>query len=296
MEYICSYCNQNFGNHKTEYRKHIKNCILKPNSYNCSFCGKIFKNKGSMIMHEIYNCDNNPNKKEQKHVCGFKIHQEKFGSFSKKGGWDCYCGLNFRTRRELEKHKKECNALKSSKAHILYVDYVCQFCNKNFFNKPINSKTLHEKKCLCNPNRIPNKNVGRKRTESEKKKLSETMKKKIENGTFIVPYKRNHSSKISYPERYFMEVLKEFPVKYNYQVGLYQLDFAIPEKMAYVEIDGEQHYVDKRIVEHDKKRTENLNSLGWKRLKRVRWSEFQKLSQDDKKIFCENLINCFSII
>ena len=37
-----------------------------------------------------------------------------------------------------------------------------------------------------------------------------------------------------------MEVFKELPVKYNYQVGLYQLDFAIPEKKIYVEIDGEQ--------------------------------------------------------
>ena len=80
------------------------------------------------------------------------------------------------------------------------------------------------------------------------------MKRKIAEGSFIVPYKRNHSSKISYPEKYFMEVFKELPVRYNYQVSRYQLDFAIPEKKVYVEIDGEQHYVDKRIVEHDKKK------------------------------------------
>jgi very-short-patch-repair endonuclease len=132
---------------------------------------------------------------------------------------------------------------------------------------------------------------GKHLTEEIKQKMSKTMKEKIINGEFTPGYKNNHSSKMSYPEKYFMEVLKDLPVKYNYQVGLYQLDFAIPEKMVYVEIDGEQHYCDKRIVEHDKERTENLNSLGWKCLKRVRWSEFQKLSQDDKRVFCEDLIN-----
>ena len=121
--------------------------------------------------------------------------------------------------------------------------------------------------------------------------MSETMKRKIAEGTFIVPYKRNHSSKVSYPEKYFMEVFKELPIKYNYQVGLYQLDFVIPEKMVYVEIDGEQHYVDKRIVEHDKERTEKLNALGWNCLRRVRWGEFQKLSQNEKINYCNELVN-----
>ena len=208
------------------------------------------------------------------------------------------------------------------------IKFICKFCGSE--KKNGNSLRNHERLCKENPNRqftylevheneikhsnqyikakengveIVSKLKGREgafkgkcHSEETKKKISETMKEKIKSGTFIAPYKRNHSSKISYPEKYFMEVLKDLPVKYNYQVGLYQLDFAIPEKMVYVEIDGEQHYVDKRIVEHDKERTENLNSLGWKCLKRVRWSEFQKLSQDDKKVFCEDLINHFSVV
>lgn len=205
------------------------------------------------------------------------------------------------------------------------IKFICRYCKSE--RKNGNSLRNHERLCKENPDRqftylelnedtikhsnqfikakengieIVSKLRGRESTfkgkhhsEESKKKLSETMKRKISEGTIMVPYKRNHSSKISYPEKYFMEVLKGLPVKYNYQVGLYQLDFAIPEKMVYVEIDGEQHYVDKRIVEHDKERTEKLNLLGWKCLKRVRWSEFQKLSQDDKKVFCEGLINSF---
>ena len=132
---------------------------------------------------------------------------------------------------------------------------------------------------------------GKHLSDEVKRKMSETMKRKIAEGSFIVPYKRNHSNKVSYPEKYFMEVFKELPMKYNYQVGLYQLDFAIPEKKVYVEIDGEQHYVDKRIVEHDKERTKKLNALGWNCLRRIRWSEFQKLSQDEKINYCNELVN-----
>lgn len=33
------------------------------------------------------------------------------------------------------------------------------------------------------------------------------------------------------------------------------------------------------------------NSLGWKCLRRVRWSEYQKLSQSEKEVYCKELIN-----
>lgn len=201
---------------------------------------------------------------------------------------------------------------------------ICSYCSKECKN--LNSLRSHERLCKENPNRqtsnlgcltkkghngsnqftkakklgmVVESKIkgrespfkGRQHSEDSKKKASDTMKRKIADGSFIVPYKRNHSSKVSFPEKYFMEVLKELPIKYNYQVGLYQLDFAIPEKKVYIEIDGEQHFVDKRIVEHDKERTEKLDALGWKCLKRIRWSEYQKLSQSEKEDYCKELIN-----
>lgn len=123
------------------------------------------------------------------------------------------------------------------------------------------------------------------------------MKKKIMAGEIEVPYKRNHYSKgPSYPETYFINVFNsaDIGIEYNLQVGLYQLDFANPSTKKYIEIDGEQHYVDNRIVEHDIKRTKNLEDLGWTLVRRIRWSEFQKLTVPEREIVCNKLIEQLS--
>lgn len=204
----------------------------------------------------------------------------------------------------------------------------CRFCGKECKNS--NSLRNHERLCQDNPNRIESPlkpffqkghkgrngytkakelglpkpemsaearrkigdiNRGKHLSEERKAHLSKVMKEKIAKGEFIPPYKRNHSSKVSYPEKYFIEVFKDIPVKYNFQVGLYQLDFAIPEKKIYVEVDGEQHYVDKKIVEHDKIRTEKLEELGWTCIRRIRWTEYKKLAQEDREKYCAELIS-----
>ena len=288
MEYICL-CGKNFGNHKSAFREHNKVCVDKPTNYECKFCGKTFNRKGVCVFHEN-NCNENPNKLYTANRTGRRGFLGKELP-SKEGGWDCVCGENFRTRRLLQEHKKACKEKNQLGVCIKYVDYTCQFCKKDFLHKPINSKTLHEKQCYQNPNRVPNKQTGHRMSDEQKQKISSTMKKKIADGSFIVPYKRNHSSKVSYPEQYFMEVFKELNLEYNYQVGLYQLDFADLTRKIYVEIDGEQHYVDKKIVQHDIERTEKLTELGWKCLQRVRWSDFQKLNDEQKVEFCKNLIN-----
>lgn len=125
--------------------------------------------------------------------------------------------------------------------------------------------------------------VGRPATEETKRKLSEIRKAYLEKNPEKVPYRLNHSSKISYPEQYFIDCFKDIAenIEFQYQVSRYNLDFANPREMLYLEIDGEQHYVDKRIVDHDKKRTAFLEALGWKGI-RVRWSHFKKMNDADK--------------
>ena len=118
-------------------------------------------------------------------------------------------------------------------------------------------------------------NRGKHLSEETKRKQSETMKRKIAEGTFIPPYKRNHSSKVSYPEKYFGKVFKNENVfcEKEFQVGLYSLDFAWPDSKKYIEVDGEQHYVEKCIC-------------------RIRWTEYQKLSFNEKEQFIKNVIDC----
>ena len=105
-----------------------------------------------------------------------------------------------------------------------------------------------------------------------------------------VPYKLNHSSKISYPERYFLSVLKGFDFQYKVPGTLYEIDFANPAKKIAIEIDGEQHYVDQRIVDHDIERDKVLKEIGWKTI-RVRWSHYKSLSLDKRKETILKLMN-----
>ena len=57
-------------------------------------------------------------------------------------------------------------------------------------------------------NIISSKSTNRKHTEETKNKLSEIRKKYLLENPDKVPYLLNHSSKESYPEKYFTEVFK----------------------------------------------------------------------------------------
>ena len=52
--------------------------------------------------------------------------------------------------------------------------------------------------------------------------------------------------------------------------------------MIALEVDGNQHYDDKKIMESDKRKNQCLNDLGWTVL-RIRWSYYQKLPRKERK-------------
>ena len=194
----------------------------------------------------------------------------------------------------------------------------CRFCKKLYKNS--HALTQHELRCKLNSNalriEIPNFNSkGRvawnkgltKQTndsiklaaektskkmqgksqgplsEEHKKKISKSRKKYLEQHPEKVPYRLNHSSKISYPEQYFIDLFEaeNIDLKYHLQISKYELDFYNEEKKLDLEIDGEQHYVDPRIAKSDIDRDIYMTSLGWT-IKRIRWSEYKKLTLDKK--------------
>jgi len=132
----------------------------------------------------------------------------------------------------------------------------------------------------------------RKHSDETKRKISEIRKEYLKNNPDKVPYLLNHSRNESYPEKYFTELFKNEKIEVikKFRIGLYELDFSIPHKKINIEIDGEQHYVDNKIVESDLRRNRYLSDLGWI-THRIRWSEYQKMGNIEKYKFINQLKN-----
>ena len=125
--------------------------------------------------------------------------------------------------------------------------------------------------------------TGKKHTEETKQKISQSRKQYLLEHPDQVPYLLNHSSQESYPETYFTELFENEKInlhKEYYCLG-YFLDFCDPIKKIDIEIDGEQHYVDTKIVEHDKIRNAALEEAGWT-VFRVRWAEYKAMTEEQK--------------
>lgn len=129
-----------------------------------------------------------------------------------------------------------------------------------------------------------------KHTEETKNKISEIRRNYLKANPDKVPYKLNHSSKESYPEKYFTELFEkeDIKVKKYHRVGVYELDFCILDKKIDIEIDGSQHYLDKKIVDSDNRRNTFLKENGWDII-RIDWSNYQKLTFFEKSEYIQKL-------
>jgi very-short-patch-repair endonuclease len=133
-------------------------------------------------------------------------------------------------------------------------------------------------------------------SEETKQKISNSRKEYLQKHPDKVPYRLNHYSKgPSYPELYFRELFQKEQIELETEVPytIYQLDFANKEKKIDIEIDGDQHYLDKRIIESDKRRNEILEKDGWI-VFRIKWSEYQKSSYEGKEKIVEIIKNLLS--
>ena len=131
----------------------------------------------------------------------------------------------------------------------------------------------------------------RNHTEESKKKISESRKKYLIKNPDKVPYLLNHSSKgESYPEKYFDKIFKnKFEYKRYLPINLYHIDIAVINKKIAIEIDGDQHYLDNKIIESDKRKNKFLIEDGWDII-RIKWSDYQKMNRFEKENYISQLI------
>jgi very-short-patch-repair endonuclease len=98
-----------------------------------------------------------------------------------------------------------------------------------------------------------------------RKKISQARIKFLAANPDKVPYRINHSSKESYPEKIFRIGLESSGITgwvTNYQHGIYEYDFAFPDLKLDVEIDGGTHLSEKvKLI--DARRDQWSQEQGW---------------------------------
>jgi len=150
----------------------------------------------------------------------------------------------------------------------------CKFCGKEHFTYKITRKYCSNK-CSAK-DRINNLEY--------RKKLSDTNKLKVENGTHKGWKPRSNPS---YPELFFMTVLKNNNIDYKHdeRCGKYYIDFAIENKKIALEIDGKQHKYTVRMLK-DAEKDKYLIDNGWK-VYRIEWNTIN--IDDGKKLMKEKI-------
>ena len=226
----------------------------------CKYCHKQFESGCLLGNHISKQCIENPNRGKQKNS---KI-------------WKCtICNKEFESRRVLQKHRKEEHGNLSEFAYGIrpVINKPCRYCGK--ICSRANDLTRHEKYCKENPNKEVWK--SHKITDEVKKKLSDAAIKNLQG---------SHCNWLNKPKSYAEEYFDKIFVNAEKQlrIGRYVLDYAWPENKEYIEVDGEQHYTEDGM-KHDEERTKVLSDLGWKCILRIRWSEYQKLSFENKQKF-----------
>lgn len=178
-------------------------------------------------------------------------------------------------RHTNESNEKRRNSLKKyyvsiGKPPIIF--YKCNQCKKILCKK----KTQKFCSSLC-----------RSSNPEYRKSISLAVQKRIANGTHNGWSTRNI---ISYPEKFFMKVLKNNNVSYehNKKVGKYFIDFAIENKMVALEIDGRQHLLEDR-QKSDIEKDIYLKSQNWK-VYRIAW---KSINSDVGKQYIKSEIDKF---
>lgn len=110
---------------------------------------------------------------------------------------------------------------------------------------------------------------GKKLPQEMRNKISKSVKLAYEEGRLVEHLsKMGNGQEMTEAEHRLSKFLpngfiNEYPVHPGGQRGSYWLDFAYKDIKLDIEVDGEQHYVDKKIIDRDKIRDDFLRSKGW---------------------------------
>lgn len=267
--------------------------------YNCKYCNKEFKTSNALNGHYA-SCKINPNYVKRTNRISSDNWQYKH---DRNEILQCqYCHKEFKGYYSLVQHEIRCKDNPDYMTKMSPMNHIRKYWEdvksgkreRKCTNKYIKAKELGLPKPEISEEtklKLSKAGKGRKWSKEDKKRISESCKKYYSEHPDEVGFKLHHSSKKSYPEQYFEELfIKEnIDLKYHLQVDRYELDFYNKNVKKYVEIDGNQHF-SKKMIEHDIVRTEYLKELGWEGI-RIIWSEYQKLSEDERHNVIENIRN-----
>jgi very-short-patch-repair endonuclease len=193
----------------------------------------------------------------------------------------CYvCKKELRTRNSLSAHLKKEHSL-------LYIDYVVKyegfkiptcFCGKNrqYTNRSIKFKvTCGDRECL---KRYRSNGCKEETKEKIRKARFEYLKKQLGE----TAWERKRLGKMSYLESWFYDnvvlkhnLLEKYDIVNEYPEYPYFIDFAFLSSRIAVELDGMQHFRNKKNQDRDIKKQKYLESIGWK-IFRIRFDELSE--------------------
>lgn len=262
----------------------IKRFINDNNIDTSHFDTKNKNRKYDIVLKKCPICENEfetkLNHKKEKTTCSFSCANRYFKNKKSESEKQ-------KISESLKKYYKENDDIKNNKSRTY--TRICVICNNEFRRWRIKNGYLTTSK-TCSK-----ECYNKQKSINSKKSITERIEKGIHKGWIS----RN---KISYPEKFFIKVLKNNKIfedcKVNYKISKsslgiechsnYFLDFYFEDKKLDLEIDGKQHNLEER-KESDKIRDEYLTKNGII-VYRIKW---KSINSERGKKYIESEINKF---